>query len=207
MPPTVTIIIVILVSQVLSAYHDCERAQQATAGRADWARWPAQGPRPARAAPALRKHLEPRFTGRVGSPLRAGEGEFMAYCQEARRKRDPNQRSGCRSTARGSGGAAWTGPRKSGNRPARRGRPTPPGCFFKGHAAREVRPSRSHDAWAAAERGLPGDRSLAGNPPRGPGKRYLGPVQRMPAVRLWVLRPLQEPLGSMVRNVSLREPD
>src|SRR6266536_4943016 len=54
--------------------------------------------------------------------------------------------------------------------------------------------------------GRRGGRDAAGHPPRGQGQGGLATAEGMPWVRLRLLRPIQEPLGVMVRHVDLWQP-
>jgi hypothetical protein len=184
-------------------YH--ARTRQATNRRADRARRPAEGARQAGPSSAIREHLEPRAPCRVGPPRHPHESHVVAGRQEARPCSDSNRPPRRRPTARVPRGSPGPGPQQTWDRSRRRsGSNGPPGCG-EGEAARGRARQWTYRTHADRTRNLRTGRGTHGNPPRGTGDRHLVAVQEMPAMRLRVLRPIEERLGHMVCDGDLRQ--
>ena len=184
------------------------RARQATGGRADRARRAAQGARAARAAPTLHQLLQPRLPARLGSHRDPGEGPGVAAGEAARgagrpdlgRRRGPPARA-----PRGDPGARDREPAE-GNRRQRRwtssaGSPAPLSSASPSTTAGRtaLEPASSGvDGAVATLLGILHEAQLAGHWSR---------MKALPPVRVRVLRPLEEPIGGLVRHVDLRQPD
>src|SRR4051812_28780355 len=124
-----------------------------------------------------------------------GEGADRAGRPDLGRRRTPTARAA--GSAAGADRRGRLGERGGGERRARRA----------GSAARGDRRRRDHDADAGGPRRRRRDRRAPRHPPRGAAHRRLVADEGLPPVRVRVLRPLEEPVGRVVLDVDLRQPD
>ena len=173
----------------------CRKHEKRQDRRATRARQPAEGARAPRAPAAVRQHVQPRLPDdwdRLETGAKATAWLQRQGAVAARRSPTPTRRA-----ARVPRGAA-----RADRRPRT-------GCCAEPRTCA----ARTVDARAAPRSNPRSDgvdgvmATLLGDRARGAAQRRLVTDEGVPAMRVRVLRPLEESLGHVVRDVDLRQPD
>src|SRR5215207_2618402 len=143
----------------------------------------------------------------MGPARRAGEGAGVAAPEGARRAAGANHVPGRGPAARAPRSAPGARRREPRERRSARSPRGAPRRGSAGPAPGGIRTARRDGARAGRRRGGRSGRDGPGHPARGADQRIVAAAQGLPAVRVRLLRPLEEPFRRVVRDVDLRQPD